>query len=258
MGLRLHFVIIEKAILDKIWNGFFFFEEVWGGMHSIQMLSPLSKDGSTRVTDEIYNTIISSFGALLAVIGVALLISKAFMANRPGYVIGFSIYGFGLINMFVSSALHHGVNGSAKTNHFLRQLDYFSIFVMIAGTFTPFCMILLRNSLGWTVLGLIWTLAIIGIVLKAIFPHVSRWLLTSLYLGMGWLGLLIAKPIYQAVRWPGLLAFILGGLFYSVGGVIYALEKPNPIPGKFGFHEIWHCFVLAGAASHFYIMVRCL
>jgi hemolysin III len=125
---------------------------------------------------------------------------------------------------------------------------------MIAGTFTPFCLILMKNPLGWTVLGLIWTLAVLGIALKAIFPHVPRWLMTSLFIGMGWMGILIVKPVYQAIHWQGFLFLLLGGIFYTVGGLIYGLEKPNPIPGKFGFHEIWHCFVLAGAASHFYLM----
>jgi hemolysin III len=223
-------------------------------MYALEIGGSLSKDGSVHVTDEIYNTLISGCGALLSAIGVALLISKAVSTQGPWAVLSFSIYGFGIIAMFVLSALHHGIDGSAKTNHWLRQLDYFAIFVMIAGTFTPFCLILLRNPLGWTVLGLIWMLAAVGIVLKAVYPHAPRWLLIVLYTGMGWLGLLIAKPVYQAIHLSGLLILLLGGLFYSVGGLIYGLEKPNPFPGKFGFHEIWHCFVLVGAASHFYIM----
>lgn len=227
-------------------------------MHAMELGGSLSKDGSVHVTDEIYNTLISSLGALLSAIGVAFLIGKALLAKGPWAVLGFSIYGFGIISMFLLSALHHGINGSAKTNHWLRQLDYFAISVMIAGTFTPFCLILLRNSLGWTVLGLIWTLAIIGIVLRVTHPNAPRWLLIGLYVGTGWLGLLIGKPVYQAIHWSGFLILILGGLFYSVGGLIYGLEKPNPFPGKFGFHEIWHCFVIAGAASHFYIMYWCL
>lgn len=218
----------------------------------------LSKDGSVHITDEVYNTIISGLGAVLSTIGVAFLIHRAWTEEQPWALLGFSIYGFGLINMFVCSALHHGVDGSPKTNHHLRQLDYFAIFVMIAGTFTPFCLILLRNLLGWIVLGVIWALAVAGIAFKAFYPHAPRWLLLSLFIGMGWLGLLIAKPISLAIHWQGLSAMLLGGVFFTAGGVIYGLEKPNPFPGKFGFHEIWHCFVLAGAASHFYIMYCCL
>lgn len=218
----------------------------------------LSKDGSTHVTDEFYNTLISSLGVVLAAIGSTLLVYKACLLGHIWYIIGLSVYGFGLINMFLWSALHHGVDGSPKTDHLLRQLDYFAISIMIAGTFTPFCLILLRDSIGWTVLGVVWALAIIGIALKALYPHVPRWLMLSLYIGMGWLGLWIAKPLYEAIHWQGLLALLLGGFFFTVGGLIYGLERPNPFPGRFGFHEIWHCFVLAGAASHFYIMYRFL
>lgn len=215
---------------------------------------PLSKDGSVHVTDEVYNTLISSLGALLSMIGIFLLVPEARISRSGGAVFGFSVYGFGLIGTFVSSALHHGVNGSPRVNHLLRQLDHFVIFLMIAGTFTPFCLILLRNSLGWIMLSLIWALALLGIGIKAIVPHAPRWFTTSLYIGMGWLGVFLVRPIYQAIHWQGVSLLVLGGLLFTAGGVIYGLEKPNPFPGKFGFHEIWHCFVLAGAASHFCVM----
>ena len=212
----------------------------------------LSKDGSVQITDEICNTLISSLGAALSAIGSAVLVYRAWAAGDFRQLLGFSIYGLGLTAMFAASALHHGVNGSPRTNHLLRQFDYYAIFIMIAGSFTPFCLILLRDR--WFVLGLVWALAITGIIVKALFPHVSRWVMLSIYIGMGWLGLLIAGPIYRAIPWQGFLMFLLGGLFFTVGGVIYGIEKPNPIPGRFGFHEIWHSFVLAGAASHFYVI----
>lgn len=214
----------------------------------------LSKDGSVHVTDEVYNTLISGLGALLAMAGIFLLVSEALISRSGADVFGFSIYGFGLISTFVSSALHHGVNGSPRVNHLLRQLDHFAIFLMIAGTFTPFCLILLQNSLGRTMLGLIWTLALLGIGVKAAVPSAPRWFTTSLYVGMGWLGVMLVKPVYQAIHWQGVSLLLLGGIFFTAGAAIYVLEKPNPFPGKFGFHEIWHGFVLAGAASHFFVI----
>lgn len=217
----------------------------------------LSKDGSKLVTDEFYNTLISGLGALLAVVGTIFLIYRAHSAGKFWDVVSFSAYGFGLISVFMASTLHHGINGSPQTNHFLRQLDYYAIFLMIAGTVTPFCLILLRTPLGWSVMALVWSIAIIGIILKAVYPHIPKWVTLPLYIGMGWLGILIVQPVYAWIHWQGAVAFILGGMLFTVGGVIYGLEKPNPFPGRFGFHEIWHCFVLAGAASHFYIMVRC-
>lgn len=227
-------------------------------MRQPENLVPLSKDGSTLVTDEVYNTRISALAAVLAVIGTGLLLFKSLDVDQPYYLLAMSIYGFGLINLFIFSALHHGVDGSAKTNHVLRQFDYFAIFVMIAGSFTPFCLLLLHKPLGWIILGLVWGLTVLGIVLKAAWPAIPRWMMLVLYLGMGWLGLLIFKPVYQVVHESGIFFLILGGLFFSVGGVIYGLEKPNPVPGRFGFHEIWHCFVVAGAASHFYLIYHYL
>ena len=218
----------------------------------------LSKDGSALITDEVYNTLISSLGAVLSVVGTLFLLHRAISVGLPWHLVGFSVYGLGLIGMFTASALHHGINASPETEHLLRQLDYYAIFVMIAGSFTPFCLILLRNRLGWFVLGLVWVITVVGIAIKALRPHAPRWFITSLYLAMGWLGVLIAKPIYEAIHWQGLAAMMLGGIFFTVGAVIYLLEKPNPSPGRFGFHEIWHCCVFAGAASHFYIMSCCL
>lgn len=212
----------------------------------------LSKDGSVHVTDEFYNTAISSFGALVSLIGITFLVFKARQLNLYWHAWGFLVYGFGLVLMFLSSALHHGINGSPRTDFHLRQLDYYAIFVMIAGTFTPFCLVLMRNSFGNTILTLVWTLAVLGIFLKIIFPHIHRYYLTGIYIFMGWLGVLLIKPMYEALHIHGLTIFFLGGIFFTVGGAIYALEKPNPFPGRFGFHEIWHCFVFAGAASHFY------
>jgi hemolysin III len=218
------------------------------------MEQPLSKDGSVHVTDEVFNTWSAGFGALLGAIGTVFLVLKGVRAGQEGAVLGFSIYGVGLVAMFLSSALHHGVNGSPRTNHLLRELDYYAIFVMIAGTFTPFCLVLMRDTLGWTVLGLIWVLAVSGIVLKLLWPKVPSWLLTSLFIGMGWLGVLIAQPVYQAIQWEGMSVLVLGGLAYSVGALVYGFERPNPFPGKFGFHEIWHCFVLGSAACHFLVI----
>jgi hemolysin III len=216
----------------------------------------LSKDGSVHVTDEVWNTRLSAFGAVLSIVGFAFLILQR-TGGDAWRVLSFSVYGISLFGMFLSSALHHGINGSPKTNHWLRQLDYFAISVMIAGTFTPFCLDL-GSRLGWVVLWVVWTLAVASIALKALWPHVPRWLMTSLFIGMGWMGLVVAKPVYELIHASGFLVLLGGGLFFTVGGIVYGLEKPNPCPGRFGFHEIWHCFVLAGAASHFYVVYRYL
>ncbi|MDO8526108.1 MAG: hemolysin III family protein [Deltaproteobacteria bacterium] len=215
----------------------------------------LSKDGSTHVTDEVFNTCSSGIGAVLAVIGVTLLLYQAWAMHKPWHFLGFAVYGFGLISLFTLSALHHGINGSPKTEHTLRQLDYFAIFLMIAGSATPFCTILLRDTLsGRVVLVVLWTLSIIGILIKGFFPNIPKWFTTGLYLGMGWVGVTVFYPAYQMINWKADLLLAIGGLAYTGGAVLYYLEKPNPFPGKFGFHEIWHLCVLTGAATHFCVM----
>ncbi len=213
----------------------------------------LSKDGSIHVTDEFYNSLISGFGAFLALIGSYLLISKSIHDHKIWHLIGFSLYGLALFNLFIASALHHGVNASEKIEAMLRRYDYYAIFFMIAGSFTPICLILFRNNLGWSILSLVWICAILGIILQMFFPNLPKWFSTTLYIGIGWLGVLLAKPIYLVM--PQILYLLIaGGLFFTVGAIIYFFEKPNLFPGKFGFHEIWHLFVLAGASTHYFIM----
>ena len=217
----------------------------------------LSKDGSRHVTDEVYNTRIASFGAVLTVFGVGHLLWRSYVIGSQVHLLSFLVYGLGVLSVFVTSALHHGVDGSPRTNHLLRQLDYCAIFLMIAGTFTPFCLLVVKGALGSSTLTLIWSLAVLGIASKALFPGLPRWATVVITIGMGWLGLLIAEPVYRAIHLPGLLGMVIGGLVFTVGGLIFGLEKPNPVPGRFGFHEIWHCCVVVGAACHFSVMYLC-
>jgi hemolysin III len=214
----------------------------------------LSKDGSVHVTDEVYNTRISSLGALLALFGVAHLLWRSYAIGSFIHALSFLVYGFGVLSVFVSSALHHGVNGSPRTNWILRQLDYFAIFLMIAGTFTPLCLLFVKSRLGVHVLELVWALAVVSIASKAIYPALPKWVTLAMALGMGWSGLLLVGPVYASIHLNGVIALATGGLFFTGGGIIFGLEKPNPFPGRFGFHEIWHICVLAGAASHNSIM----
>ena len=216
----------------------------------------LSKDGSVHVTDEVYNTRISTFGAVLTLVGTSFLLWRSM--GSPVRLISFSVYGLGVLSVFVTSALHHGVDGSPRTNHILRQLDYFAIFLMIAGTYTPFCLLLVKSTLGTRVLTLVWTLAVAGIASKALYPELPKWATLAMTIGMGWLAVLLVEPMYASLPVQGLVYLLVGGLFFTIGGLIFGLERPNPIPGRFGFHEIWHCCVVAGAASHFATMCLCL
>ena len=131
-----------------------------------------------------------------------------------------------------------------------------AIFVLIAGTYTPICVLALEGGWGAGLLGLVWALAFCGVVLKLLWMDTPRWLSVGLYVAMGWVAVVAASTILRAVP-PGGIAWILGGgLVYSAGALIYGLKRPNLVPGIFGFHELWHLFVMAGSACHFWAMLR--
>jgi hemolysin III len=135
-------------------------------------------------------------------------------------------------------------------------LDHMTIFILIAGTYTPICLLALDGGWRAGLLALIWTLALCGVVLKVLWMDAPRWLSVGIYLAMGWLAVIAASAIFRAIP-PGGTAWILGGgLVYSAGALIYGLKRPNLVPGIFGFHELWHLFVMAGSACHFWVMLR--
>ncbi len=205
-------------------------------------------------TDGVWSTLLAASGALLSMGGIAYLLLVSVEAHQPWHIVAFAVYGLGLISMFVTSALHHGVRGSERTEHLLLQFDFFAISIMIAGTFTPFCLVMFRTPLGWSILGLVWVLAIVGIALKASMPHIPHWITTSLFLLMGWLGVVIIYKVYLKLGLACVLGIFIGGIFYTIGAMFFHFEKPNMWPGKFAHHELWHVFVLGGAASHFAVM----
>jgi len=212
-----------------------------------------SKDGSVYVTDEKFNTASHIIGLILSLLGVVILIVQSSIKCKVWHIVSFSIYGITLILLFLASSLHHGIFARKKIENIFKQFDYIAIFPLIAGTFTPFCLILLRNPIGWSIFGVIWTTAIVGIIIKAIFPNLPKWLTHTLYIGMGWLGLFIAIPLIKIIGVIGVGLIALGGVLYTTGAIIYYLEKPNPLPEKFGFHEIWHIFVLLGSTSFYFV-----
>jgi hemolysin III len=217
-------------------------------------LPPFSKDGSIHVTDEVINTVTHMTGAIFSFLGMVILIVLSAELGKPWHIVSFSIYGLSLMLLFLASSFHHGLNLSDKTNEIFRLFDYLAIFILIAGTYTPICLVINRTVWGWSIFGVVWTLAAIGITIKAVFPKIPRWVSHTLYVSMGWIG---AVLIVRSISLIGSLGFILilsGGIVYTTGAAVYYFEKPNPIPGKFGFHEIWHLFVLTGAALHFIFM----
>jgi hemolysin III len=194
-------------------------------------------------------------GALLASVGLVVLLATAARADRADQLVAFGIFGFSLIALYAASALYHLLPLSPRGIAGLRRLDHMMIFVLIAGTYTPFCLLALDGAWLVGLLCLIWGLALCGIVLKLFWMDAPRWLSVMLYLGMGWLALVAAPVLFRAVPIGGIVWVLAGALVYSAGALIYGLKRPNLVPGVFGFHELWHLFVVGGSACHFWAVL---
>lgn len=194
-----------------------------------------------------------------AVLSVAALISLLWVAisNRDVWqIVSFSIFGASMILLYSASATYHLVNASENVVRILQKIDHSMIFVLIAGTYTPICLTLLRGALGYRLLALIWSCAAAGIAMKMFFFNIPRLLYTGIYLIMGWIAVFVIVPLYRAGGPLPLLWLLAGGLMYTAGGVIYALKKPDIFPGWLGFHEIFHIFVILGSAAHYVMIFR--
>ena len=216
-------------------------------------MSIKSKDGSIHATDERINTITHMVAACFALLGAALLISQASVQGHPWKIVALSIYSLSIICLFVFSALHHGVNGSPKLNKIFRTFDYNAVFFLIASTVTPLVLVLYFNVFGWTVLGVVWVIAVLGITLRSAYCQLPKYITNTLYIVLGWLPIvLISTDIKLPVG--ALLLLVRGGIIYSVGFVIYVIEKPNFKKGIFGFHELWHFLVIIAALLHYLLI----
>lgn len=195
-------------------------------------------------------------GGLLAFVGLIVLLRTAASAGRVDQLVVFGIFGLSLVTLYAASALYHLLPLSPPGVARLRRVDHTMIFVLIAGTYTPICLLALDSGWREGLLVLVWVLALGGAGLKLLWMGAPRWLSVALYLGMGWIAVIAAPAIFRAVPAGGVAWLLAGGLIYSVGALIYGLKRPNLIPGVFGFHELWHLFVVAGSACHFWVMLR--
>ena len=190
-------------------------------------------------------------GAILAVLGTLGLLLPAFQTRNMLQVVTFAVFGASLTWLYSASSAYHLLRVSDGATLWLRRLDHTMIYFLIAGTYTPVCLIALSGAWGWTLFGVIWALALIGASLTLFYLNKPRWLTAAIYILMGWLVVVALAPLLQRMPPAGLFWAVLGGLFYTGGAVIYSLKRPNWVPGIFGFHELWHLFVLAGSAAHF-------
>jgi hemolysin III len=193
-------------------------------------------------------------GVLLAIPGLAWMILQSH--GEPWRTVGFSIYGASLILLYSASTLYHWLPLTPRKEDILRRFDHVAIYLLIAGTYTPVCLVTLRGGWGWSLFGVVWALALAGSVVKLFFQHLPRWLTTALYVGMGWIAVIAFVPLLQTLPVAAFNWLLAGGIFYTVGALIYAVQRPDPFPNVFGFHDIFHVFVLAGSAFHFVFMLR--
>lgn len=192
--------------------------------------------------EEIANSISHGVGALGAIAVTPILIANAIDSGASA-VVGASIFGATMIVLYLTSALYHAFPHS-RTKRIFNILDHAAIFLLIAGTYTPFTLGVLWGAWGWSLFGIVWALAILGIVIKSVAGASSGKLSTSLYLAMGWIAIVAAKPFWENIPTPGLVWLLAGGLMYSAGVIFFIAKK------IYYTHFIWHLFVIAGTACH--------
>lgn len=191
-------------------------------------------------------------GAVAALAGLAHLMAMA--AGRPPYTAAFLVYGLSLFAMFACSALYHLVPASEAALARLRKADHAAIYLLIAGTYAPICLLALKGAWGTALLAVEAALAAVGTAAALLFKGGPSWLRASPYVAMGWLAVVALGPLRQSLPPPGLRWLFAGGVLYTVGAAVYSADMPHLAPGRFSAHDLWHLFVIAGAACHFVLV----
>lgn len=194
-------------------------------------------------------------GMFLAIAGLVVLVSQAVIYATAWHIVSFAIFGASLILLYAASAFYHLLPLAEKWKKILQNIDHMMIYILIAGTYTPICLVALRGGWRWSLFGVIWGAALLGMAGHS-FYKAPRWLSTSIYGVMGWLVVIAFWPLAQTLHTQGVFWLMAGGFFYSVGAVIYALKKPFTNAKWFGFHEIFHLLVIAGSLCHFWMMLK--
>jgi hemolysin III len=198
-------------------------------------------------------------GAVLSVVGLVVLLVIAIENHSTRQIVGFSIFGASLVSMYCASAFYHSLMLSEGGVATLRRIDHMMIYILIAGSYTPICLVLLRGQLGLWLLIAVWSLAALGTFQTVVWMHAPQWLSTALYIGMGWIAILIVRPLLAAAP-PGFFFWLLGGgIIYTLGAVVHATKWPRATAGAtrplFGSHEIWHLCVMGGSFAHYWAML---
>ena len=198
------------------------------------------------------NALTHLIGAVLSVFGIIAMLVLIIAEDNvtPLTLVSVLAFGVGLICLYGTSFTYHAAQGDQQKILHLKKLDHAMIFILIAGTYTPFCLLCLTGTMRVAMMVAIWGVALIGIILKVAWINMPRWLGTGLYIFLGWFALFVLGPLYQALPLPGFILLLGGGVMYTIGGVIYAIKKPN-FGEHFGFHELFHIFVILGSFCHF-------
>ena len=202
---------------------------------------------SLSFEEEIANSISHGLGLLLALVAAPVLVISAMRAGSFGFIVGAGVFGATMVLLYLASTLYHSLT-HAGAKRLFRLFDHCAIFFLIAGTYTPFALGVLRGPWGWTLLIIVWTLALTGITLKAIQGTRHSWISIALYIVMGWLAVVATKPILTLVPLPGILLILAGGIAYTGGLAFFAGQRRYS-------HFIWHLFVIAGTTCHFFAVL---
>jgi hemolysin III len=198
--------------------------------------------------EEVANVVTHGVGLVLSLAGFAVLLTLAIVRGGVWHIAGCSVYGLTLVLLYLASTLYHSVS-TPRAKHFLKILDHSAIYLLIAGTYTPFTLVNLRGVWGWTLFGLVWSLCVAGVVFKSLFINRLQVVSTILYVVMGWLCVIAIRPLIEIVPLGGLLWLVAGGLLYTAGTAFFGWHRVRYN------HAIWHLFVLAGSVCHYFAVI---
>lgn len=203
-----------------------------------------------------WSAITHGAGAVLAVLGAFLLLRRSAALGRGDQLLIFAVYSVSMIGLYTASTLYHCINTSVAGRMALRRFDHCSIYLLIAGSYTPVCLLALKGTVGLVLFWAIWCFALAGIALSIAWIMAPRWLTAGIYLCMGWMALFAIVPLARVMPGEGMFWLVAGGLLYTVGGVLYGLKWPGRNNPRFGCHEIFHVFIVLGSVCHFLMMYR--
>ncbi|WNY63776.1 PAQR family membrane homeostasis protein TrhA [Borreliella americana] len=206
--------------------------------------------------NELFSSISHLFGIILSIIGTTILVTISTLKKKDLHVLVFFIYGFSMTLLYVMSTLYHIFPKGSKIKKIFRKFDHISIFILIAGTYTPACAILVPNKSGLIILCIVWSLAIIGIIFKVIFTNSPGWFNGSIFIIMGWIIIFKIKPIYKALNGQGFFWLVFGGIVYTIGAIVYALSKKFNPTINMKMHDVFHVLIIIASASHFWFMLK--